>query len=59
MIWRFFVTAAVVLGVLWICSMLGGCATANWSAGVATDEIDFKQGPNVVPKATFSIGGTF
>lgn len=48
--------AAILLSVvLW----LTGCASTTWNAGVSTNEIDFKQGPNVIPKATFGIGGTF
>lgn len=50
------ILAAILLtAICW----LTGCASTKWNAGIDSGEIDFKQGPSVIPKATFSIGGEF
>lgn len=55
------IAAMVLLGALMALYVLltSGCASASWKAGLSTNEIDFKNGPSVIPKAEFSLGGAF
>lgn len=53
------ITAYVLLALLMVVYvLLSGCAD-TWNAKVATDEIDFKQPVNVIPRVEIGFGGTF
>lgn len=48
-----------ILAMILVGISLSGCTSTSWKAGIATDAYDFKTANPVIPKAEFSLGGTF
>jgi len=57
-IWRLIITAAVVMGFLWLLSLLTGCAGTTVNAKM-TGEPDFKSPNPFIPRIEAGVGYTF